>query len=109
MWFHESERIGKQKCTPTGYTLHVISELIGFIGLLLLLALPPVLVWRGIDGTFRARDLWLLAGPFGVGIISEGLFRFLWWLAWRKGFQFDYERSESSWIEVGERRTYKYP
>ena len=109
MWFHESQRIGKQKCTPTGYALHVMAELIGFIGLLLLLAALFVLVWRGIAGNFRAADLWLLAVPFGVGVISEMLFQFSWWLARRKGFHFDYERSESSWVEAGERRTYKYP
>ena len=34
MWDNESQRIGKQKCTPKGYNLHVIAELLGFIGLL---------------------------------------------------------------------------
>ena len=38
MWDNESERIGKQRCTPLGYALHVVSDLIGFLGLLLLLA-----------------------------------------------------------------------
>jgi hypothetical protein len=109
MWFHESQRIGKQKCTPTGYAFHVIAELIGFIGLLLLLVAPVVLVWRGVAGTFHAADLWLLAVPFGFGVISEVLFQFSWWLARKKDFHFDYERSEASWMEAGERRTYKYP
>jgi hypothetical protein len=35
MWDNEAERIGKQKCTPLGYALHAISDLIGFIALLL--------------------------------------------------------------------------
>lgn len=109
MWFHESQRIGKQKCTPTGYALHIIAELIGFIGLLLLLAVPVVLVWRGIAGTLHSAELWLFAVPFGIGVISEMLFQFSWWLALRKGFHFDYERSEASWREADERRTYKYP
>jgi hypothetical protein len=109
MWDNESQRIGKQKCTPAGYALHVIAELIGFVGLLVLLATTGVLGWRGVSGAFHARQLWLLAVPFGLGIVSEVLFQFSWWLALRKGFQYDYERREASWMEAGERRSYKYP
>jgi hypothetical protein len=109
MWYHESERIGMRKCTPTGYALHVIAELIGFVGLLLLLVVPVVLVWRGVAGDFHATDLWLLAVPFGPGVISEVLFQYSWRLALKKGFRFDYERSEASWVEAGQRRTYRYP
>ena len=28
MWDNESQRIGKQKCTPAGYALHVIAEMV---------------------------------------------------------------------------------
>jgi hypothetical protein len=108
MWDHESQRIGKQRCTPVGYALHVVAELIGFVGLLVLLIVPVVLVWRGVTGTFHAANLWLLAVPFGLGIISEVLFQYSWWVALRKGFHYDAERCEVSWLEGGERRTYKY-
>ena len=109
MWDHESQRIGKQQCTPTGYALHAIAELIGFMGLLMLLAVPAALAWKWFAGTFRASLFWLLVVPFGLGIASEVLFRYSWWLALRKGFRYDYARREASWMDEGERRTYKYP
>ncbi len=109
MWCHESQRIGKQRCTPSGYTLHVIAEMIGFFGLLLLLAVPVALVQNAVAGTFHVALLWLLALPWPFGIVSEVLFWYSWRLALRKGFHYDHERGEASWIEAGERRTYKYP
>jgi hypothetical protein len=109
MWDNESQRIGKQRCTPVGYAIHVIAELIGLSGLLLLLAVPVFLLWEGINGSFRASHLWLFLVPFGVGIISEVLIQFSWWLALRKGFRYDYDQREASWDEAGERRSYKYP
>ena len=109
MWLTESQRLGKQKCTPAGYALHVIAELIGFFGLLLLLAVPAVLAWSWFAGTFRASLWWLFAVPFGLGLVSEVLFQYSWWLALRKGFRYDDARCEASWFEAGERRTYKYP
>jgi len=109
MWDHESERIGKRLCTPSEYTLHVVAELIGFAGLLMLLATPLVLAWRGVVGTFQAADLWSLAVPFAVGFVSEVLFRYSWRLAFKWGYRYDTERCEASWLEAGERRTYKYP
>lgn len=108
MWYDESQRIGKQKCTPTGYALHVIAEMIGFLGLLFLFAVPATLVLKWLDGAFDASLFWLAAVPFGLGIVSEVLFRFSWWLALRKGFHHDYARQEASWMEAGERRTYKW-
>ena len=32
MWFDEVERIGKQRCTPQGYGLQGIGDLVGFLG-----------------------------------------------------------------------------
>ena len=40
MWFDEVERIGKQQCTPAGYALQRIGDLIGFVGLLSVLGVP---------------------------------------------------------------------
>src|SRR5688500_8677767 len=109
MWDSESQRIGKQRCTPTGYNIHVIAGLIGFAGLLLLHVEAVILAWEGLTGTFHAAHLWLLAVPFCLGVISEVLFQYSWWLALRKGFRYDPERLEASWMEAGERRSYKYP
>ena len=84
MWSHESQRIGKRLCTPMGYALHVIAEGIGFLGLLFLLAVPATLGWTWFAGTFGAGLWWLFTVPFGLGIVSEVLFQYSWWLAWRK-------------------------
>src|SRR5262249_15709807 len=109
MWDHESQRIGKQKCPPVGYALHVIGEMIGFFGLLLLFVVPGVLVWKWWAGTFERLLFWLVAVPFGLGMVSEILVQCSWYLALRKGFKYDYERCEASWMDAGERQTYKYP
>ena len=101
MWSHESERIGKQKCTPVGYALHGVAELLGFVGLLCLLALP-------LYGAFRGWSWWYLLIPFGIGVVSEILFQLSWWLAVRRGFHYDDNACEASWIEAGQTRTYKY-
>jgi hypothetical protein len=108
MWDHESERIGKQKCTPAGYALHVIAELIGFVGLLLLIVVPITLAWKWFAGAFHAKLFWLLAVPFALGIFSEALFRYSWLLAFRKGFRYDQKQCEASWMEGDERRSYKF-
>lgn len=107
MWDNESERIGKQKCTPLGYALHAISDLIGFIGLLLLLGIGAYLGYRGIAGTFRTNLFWLFVVPFALAIIASALYRYSWALARKRGFRYDYDTREASWIENGERRTYK--
>jgi hypothetical protein len=108
MWDNESERIGKQKCTALGYALHVISDYIGLIGLLLVVAICVYLSYRGIAGTFYAGLLWLFAVPFGLAIIGSVLYRYSWFLAYRKGFSYDFDACEASWIENGQRQTYKW-
>ena len=108
MWDHESQRIGKQKCTPLGYTLHVIAELLGFIGLLSLLGVGVYLAYRGLSQSFHPSLLWLLAIPFGLGLIGQTLYQFSWVMASRRGFDYDYDKAEASWIENGERVTYKW-
>jgi hypothetical protein len=108
MWDHESQRIGKQKCTPLGYALHTISDLMGFIGLLLLLGIGVYLGYRGVVGTFHANLLWLSAVPFVLACIGSALYRYSWMLAQKKGFRYDYDSSEASWVENGQRQTYKW-
>jgi hypothetical protein len=108
MWDNESQRIGKQKCTPLGYALHGVAELLGFIGLLFLLGTAAYLAYRGFAGTFRVSLLWLLAVPFVLGVIGEGLYWYSWRLAAKKGFHYDYDTREASWVEDGRRRTFKW-
>ena len=108
MWDNESQRIGKQKCTPVGYTLHGVAELLGFIGLLILIGVILYLGYRAVSDTFRRSDLWLLATPIGIGFVSQVLYQFSWYLALKRGFQYDYDKREASWTENGERVTFDY-
>jgi hypothetical protein len=108
MWDSEAQRIGKQKCTPIGYALHGLSDLIGFGALLLLFGTAAYLGYRGVLGTFQASLLWLLAIPFGLAITASVLYRVSWVLARRRGFQYDYESREASWLRNGQRHNYKY-
>jgi multisubunit Na+/H+ antiporter MnhG subunit len=108
MWDNESQRIGKQKCTPLGYRLHCIAELLGFIGLLLLFGLIAYFVYRVIVGTFHTSLLWLLTVPFVLGLIAEAIYQFSWVLAKSKDFHYDYDTREASWLEDGRRRVYKW-
>jgi hypothetical protein len=108
MWDHESERIGKQKCTPSGYALHVISDLIGIVGLLLLLGTGVYLGYRGIVGNFRTGLLWLFVVPFAIAFIGSAMYRYSWMLAHKRGFRYDCDACEASWIENGQRQTYKW-
>lgn len=108
MWDNEAERIGKQRCTPLGYALHTVSDLLGFIGMLLLFGTGAYLAYRGIVGTFSASLLWFFTIPFGLAIIGSLLYSYSWRLARRRGFHYDHDQREASWIENGERRSYKY-
>jgi len=108
MWFDEVERIGKKRCTPFGYALQGVGELVGFFGLLMLFAMPGYLVYQGIVGAFNWSLLWLLTVPFVIGLVGSTLVALSWSLASRKKFHYDYERRESSWIEAGEKRTYTF-
>ena len=108
MWDHESQRIGKQKCTPYGDRLHGLAELLGFVGLLVLLAFAIYLACRWNDGTVHRSLWWALAFPLAVGLVAEGLYWYSWRLASHKGFHYDYQRCEASWMEKGERRVYRW-
>jgi hypothetical protein len=108
MWSDEVERIGKQRCTPVGYAIQGIGELIGFLGLLMLPGVPVYLAYRGVVGTFHWSLLWVLVVPFVIGFIDTVIVGFSWLLAYRKQFRYDYERRVSSWVDGGQERTYSY-
>ena len=109
MWDHESQRIGKQRCTPTGYMLHGISDVIGFIAIISLLGIPIYLVYAGIRGQFSWSMLWLPAVPFVIAIVGNILHSYSWHLADKRQFKYDYEKCISTWVdESGARQSYKY-
>lgn len=107
IWDSESERIGKQKCTPLGATLHGVSDLLGIVSLLSLPVVLVTLVVEVFSGTFERRSLWLLIVPYAFTNLARCLYRYSWKLAERKNFQYDDNRV-ASWIEDGERRTFNY-
>jgi hypothetical protein len=108
MWFDEVERIGKQRCTPTGYAIQGVGDLTGFVGLLTLLGVPLYLAYAGLDGSFRWPLLWLLAVPVVLGVVGAVIVSVSWSLAYRKRFNYDYKRRVSSWVEGGQERTYTF-
>ncbi|WP_339613620.1 hypothetical protein [uncultured Rubinisphaera sp.] len=108
IWFDEVERIGKKKCTPFGYALHGVGDLVGFLGLLMLLGVPVYLIYRAIVGSFHWPLLFLLLVPFAVGVIGVVVVGVSWHLAGRKQFKYDYERRESTWYENGVKHSYTY-
>ena len=108
MWIHEVERIGKQRCTRFGYSLQVVGELIGLVGLLMLLGTACFLFYRVVAGTFHRSLLWLLLVPIGIGVVDTVIVGISWWLAYRKHFKYDYERRESTWFEDGEKRSFTH-
>jgi hypothetical protein len=106
MWDSESERIGKLRCTPLGYALHVLSDIAGFVGLLLTVGLIPFGMVCWLVGTFSSAWLWLFAVPLALVIMCEVLYHVSWRLAMRKRFYYDGDAREASWFENGERVTF---
>jgi hypothetical protein len=107
MWRNEAERIGKQRCTPLGYALHGISDILGLVALLLLFGIVSYLAYRRLVGGFHASLLWFFSIPFGIAVIGSILFRISWTLAYRRGFRYDHKSGEATWLEHGKRRNYK--
>ena len=108
IWDNESQRIGLSKCTPTGYAIRGWGELVGFTGLLLLLATPVVWCVRAVRGGDRSDLVWWVAAAFALGIVSEVMVQTGWRLAARRGWKYDWNNRRASWTENGERVTFKY-
>jgi hypothetical protein len=107
MWDSECQRIGKKKCTPLGYRLHGIAELLGFAGLILLIAVAVYLKFRSAGFSFDQQLFWLLSLPFGIGLAGEFLYCYSWRLADRKGFRYDPATHEARWEEDGTVRIFR--
>jgi hypothetical protein len=103
MWDHESQRIGKQKCSPFAYGLHVLADIIGGIGLFSLIGL-------GISDVFSNIDIywWYYTYPFMAGAIGQIIHIYSWKIVAKKKFHYDYEKSIATWEENGEVRSFKY-
>ena len=108
MWDHESQRIGMQKCYPLAYDIHAIGELIGFLGLLALFVTIAGMAYLRTVGGFTDQSWWFLAVPFGIGIVSEALVLASWAMVKRRGFKYDYDKTEASWDRDGQPVVYRY-
>lgn len=109
MWQDEVQRIGKQRCTPMGFRLHLLSDLIGFLALILLLAVPCYFTYTAFCGMFRVVTLWMLLLPFVVAIAGNVLHSYSWQLADARQFKYDYEKRVASWHTVsGTIETFDY-
>lgn len=108
MWDSKSQRIGKLRCSPGGFALQGFAELLGFIGLMLLIGITTWLIRASTSGGFSSSLLWLIAIPFALGIVAQILWNASWLPALRKGFEYDEEAEVASWIEEGKRVTYRY-
>ena len=106
MWDSENQRLGLRQCTPLGYALVGIGDVIGMLlGLLTLASFCVYLVYKLIAGQFYPGLLWLLLIPIAFGVLGRVLFAFGWLLARRKGFRYDSARI-AWWTEGGEIHSY---
>jgi len=107
MWDSKSQRVGKQRCTPGGFALQGFAELLGLLGLVLLIGGLTFLIRKAVAGGFEPSLLWLIGVPFAMGIVAQILWNLSWVPASRKGFEYDDETGVASWIEHGTRVTYR--
>jgi hypothetical protein len=84
MWDCEDERLGMKACTPFGYALREIADGIGFIGLILLVAVPVYIAYRVCAHQFLWKTCWLFLIPFTLGVIGRVLYEISWRLARKK-------------------------
>ena len=106
MWDSENQRLGFRACTPVGYCLRGLAEMIGFVGPVFLIGTPIYTLYRVAVHSSLWRLCWLFAIPFGLGIVSQLLMWASWRLAVRKQFRYDYETRTIRWIEGGSERLF---
>ena len=105
MWDSENQRLGMKACTPLGYAVRCIADLIGISGLLLLFVTGCHLIHRYLLGRpFESRYLLVLLVALVVGFVGRVLFEFGWALAAKKKFQHDSQTMTVKWIEDGHER-----
>ena len=106
MWDSENQRLGLRACTPVGYSLRGLADLIGFLGLIFLIGAPIYVVYRVVVHSFSWHLCWLFAIPFGLGIIGQVLFMGSLWFAAKKKFCYDDETRTATWTEAGHERAF---
>lgn len=106
VWHSEVERSGKWRCTPWGYTLHGFSDLIRFCALLFMVITMGRTIYFAVLGLgeFHRRELWILPLALFMELIGKALYHLSWAMAHWKGFVYNQEWMEASWVENGERQ-----
>jgi len=94
MWKSETERLGKKRCSPLAYNIHILADYIGFLGLILLITM---IITKII--TSYIDSWWYFSIPFLVGFLGGLTHIFSWYLVSRKKFEYNYKKDESKWIE----------
>lgn len=100
MWDSENQRLGLKSCTPLGYTLIVIADLIGMLGFLALITLLAYQAYKQVIAQSPSGLLWLLLIPFGMGVLGRIIYEVGWVLAMRK--QFSYDDTRTAWWKEGD-------
>ena len=107
MWNSENQQLGMKACTPFGYTLRCIADMIGFSGLILLFGISGVLIHRYfLRHPIESRYLLVLLVALVVGFVGRALFEFGWALAAKKKFEYDSQTMTAKWIEDGHERVF---
>jgi hypothetical protein len=99
MWDNENQRLGFKACTPFGYSVHLVAESVGFIGLILFVAAPVYIVYRIFIHQFSWQLCWLLFVPIAVGVFGRVLWEISWRLATKKRFRYDSQTRTAKWGE----------
>ena len=87
MWDTESQRIGKMKCSPLAYNLHIISDLIGLVSMLVLFG-----GFVSFLHTNWKYSIILILYSFISAFLGNLLYRYSWKIIERKGFEYDYRK-----------------
>jgi hypothetical protein len=102
MWDSENQRLAMRACTPLGYNVRCIADMIGFSGLIFLFLIIGFHIHRYLFGhPFESRCLLVLFFSLLVGFVGRVLFEFGWRLAARKKFEYDSQTMTVKWIEDG--------
>lgn len=85
-----------------------MSDLVGFVALLVLLGTLAYLKYRDVAGSFDSSLWWLLAVPFSLALGGTLLHSYSWRLARNKGFQYNHQTQEASWLQDGKRIVFEW-
>lgn len=107
MWDSEIERIGFRKCSPAGYQIRHLGELVGFIGLVWFVGALLYLLYTAVTLSFTLASLRLLLWPLALGVLSDILVLISRMAVNRKDFQYNEGERRSSWRV--ENRLVTYP